>query len=204
MRLNLGCGSRVVQGWTNVDYAVGARLANIPFFRTINRRLRLFQIDWDPRIVPADLRKSFPWPEGVADAIYVSHLLEHFTRTEGLTFLKRCHGTLKRGGVIRVVAPDLRYLVEGYSSGGFRADEFVERIGVLPHPTGHPLKDRLAPCIQFPHKCMYDAPSLLSALRATGIQAEEKQPFESSLPDIGDLELRSRTEHAVIVEGKKS
>jgi len=31
MKLNLGCGNQVVEGWVNVDYALGARFAKIPF-----------------------------------------------------------------------------------------------------------------------------------------------------------------------------
>ena len=30
MKVNLGCGDRVVDGWTNVDYALGARLTRVP------------------------------------------------------------------------------------------------------------------------------------------------------------------------------
>jgi len=79
VKLNLGCGAQVVDGWINVDYGLGARMANIPWFKLINRRLHLFDMDWDPRIFIHDLRRPFPWNNESVDVIYSSHTLEHFS-----------------------------------------------------------------------------------------------------------------------------
>ena len=59
MKLNLGCGSPVPEGWTNVDYALGARLVKVPLFRYVNRKLKTFHLDWNKRIFIHDLRKTF-------------------------------------------------------------------------------------------------------------------------------------------------
>lgn len=45
MKLNLGCGKEVVDGWVNVDYGLGAKLSKIPFFSSINKRTKLFDHD---------------------------------------------------------------------------------------------------------------------------------------------------------------
>lgn len=201
MKLNLGCGSHVPGGWINVDYALGARCARIPFFRSLNKKLRVFAIDWDHRIVVHDLRKPFPWGDDCADVIYISHLLEHFTRDEGRTFLARCSMTLRQGGIIRVIVPDLHHVVREYSEGRLRADAFVEELGVLYHQNVHPVKNLLAPLVQFPHRCMYDAATLLDLLREMGISAVRRPPLESDIENIQAIELSSRTENAVIVEG---
>ena len=50
MKLNLGCGSQIVDGWVNVDYALGARLFKFPFFRQLNSKVKLFELEWDTRI----------------------------------------------------------------------------------------------------------------------------------------------------------
>ena len=60
MKLNLGSGNHIVDGWVNVDYAIGARFASIPFFRETNRRLGIFAEQWDDRIALDDLRKPLP------------------------------------------------------------------------------------------------------------------------------------------------
>jgi len=107
MKLNLGCGSQVVAGWTNVDWAPGARLAKLPLFKAINRKLRFFRADWHKDIVLHDLTRPFPWPEESVDVVYSSHTLEHPSKEEGLKFLKECHRVLRRGGIIRILVPDL-------------------------------------------------------------------------------------------------
>jgi len=99
MKLNLGCGTQTPDGWTNVDYAFGARLAGIPILGGIVRQLGLFNSDWNPEIVLHDLRRPFPWGDETANAIYSSHTLAHLTRELGIQFIKECHRVLKQGGL---------------------------------------------------------------------------------------------------------
>ncbi len=61
-----------------------------------------------------DLRKGIPFPDGVFDAVYHSHVLEHFSKSEALPFLKECRRVLKPGGIIRVVVPDLERMARLY------------------------------------------------------------------------------------------
>lgn len=203
MRLNLGCGSQVLNGWINVDYYLGARFAKIPFFRLFNRKLSLFNGDWNERIYLHDLRKKFPWPERTIDVVYSSHILEHFSREDGRRFLAECHRVLRENGIIRVVVPDLRHYVVEYIEGRIQADEFVEKLGVLYGHSNNMLKNRLSPFIQFPHKCMYDSPRLLEILSEIGFDASKRSAFDSDISDIRLVELERRTKDAVIVEGRK-
>lgn len=210
MKLNLGCGGVQPEGWTNVDYSLGARLSKIPLYRPLNNRFKVFDVDsdglvrqWKPGVVIADLTKRFPWPDHSAECIYTSHTLEHFSREEGLHFLSECRRVLGPGGILRIIVPDVRHIIEEYLKGAIRADRLVERLGVLYERRPHPLKNILAPLTQFPHRCMYDAPSLLQILSDLGFSASPKQPFESAIPDIRNIELAERTEHAVIVEGTR-
>jgi hypothetical protein len=59
--LNLGCGHHVVNGWINVDYALGAQMRKIPLLEYLNKRLHFFKMEWDNRIVIHDLRRKFPF-----------------------------------------------------------------------------------------------------------------------------------------------
>jgi predicted SAM-dependent methyltransferase len=201
LKLNLGCGQMVVDGWVNVDYAVGARLARIPFLRAFNRKFRWFDRDWDHRIFIHNLVKPFPWANGSAACVYSSHTLEHFSREEGLAFLRECHRVLRPSGLIRIVVPDLAFWISEYTLGRLPADEFVEQIGVLYGQSSHPVKSRLLPFIQFPHKCLYDEAALLGALHQTGFVVTSRGPMESDIKDIQQLEIPERAENAVIVEG---
>jgi predicted SAM-dependent methyltransferase len=203
MKLNLGCGSQVPEGWVNVDYALGARFAKNPLFRLINKPLGLFDMQWNDKIFLHDLTKPFPWADSSVEAVYTSHTLEHLSREEGRSFLSECHRVLKRDGIIRVIVPDLKHVVDEYTQGHIKADNVLEELGVLFGVGSSPLKKRLAPFVQFPHKCMYDTPRLLEILDEMGFMASSKGAFDSGIPDIRSIEFESRTEHAVVVEGRK-
>jgi ubiquinone/menaquinone biosynthesis C-methylase UbiE len=203
MKLNLGCGSQVPDGWINVDYALGARFAKNPIFRALNRKLRVFDLDWNEKIYLHNLTKQFPWADSSIDVVYSSHTLEHFTRGDGRRFLAECHRVLRNNGIVRIVVPDLRNVVVEYTEGRINADDLVEKLGVLYGNNKNVLKNRLSPFIQFPHKCMYDSPRLLAILSETGFDAANRAPFDSDISDIRLVELEGRTENAVIVEGRK-
>jgi len=203
MRLNLGCGSRVPHEWINVDYALGARFMKIPYFRIINKKLKLFDLDWSEKIFLHDLTKKFPWTDNSIDVVYTSHTLEHFTKKDGRIFLIECHRVLRKNGIIRIVVPNLRSHMDDYMKGQIRADEFVEKLGVL-YKANNMLKKYLYPFFELStHKCMYDSPSLLEILKGIGFAASNRAPFDSDITDISRVELEGRTKNAVIVEGRK-
>lgn len=205
IKLNLGCGNHTPEGWVNIDYAFGARLAKIPFFRAINKKVGLFQMDWDDRIKIHDLRRTFPFDDASVDIVYTSHTLEHFSKQEGERFLKECHRVLRQGGIIRVVVPDLKTIISDYTSGKTSADMFLDKLYVVCDTSGMgPFKRFLSHQVAFPHKCMYDTKTMLARLRETGFQSENRAAFDSNIPDIKQIESEERTKNAVIVEGKRT
>ena len=201
MKVNLGCGPQIPAGWLNVDYALGARLARVPLLRPLLRRLGLFGLDWDPSIFIHDITKPFPWADASVEVVYSSHTLEHLTREQGQFVMAEAHRVLKPGGIIRIVVPDLDHFVQRYLDKKFKADRFMEELGVLYSPYPSALKTLLAPFIQFPHKCMYDTDSMVALMTRTGFRAAPRRPFESAIADIGAIEMAERTAEAVIVEG---
>jgi SAM-dependent methyltransferase len=204
IRLNLGSGDHTPEGWTHVDYALGARFAKLPLFSWINRRLKMFNIDWDTKIQLHDLTTRFPWTDSSVDHIYSSHTLEHFSRSDGRHFLSECHRVLKPGGIIRIVVPDLRLLVDRYLEGEIRADSFVDEMAVgYDCESDGFLKQRIAPLMRFPHKCMYDSESLLALMSELGFRVSSKKAFESDISDIESVERSGRAGGAVIVEGTR-
>ncbi len=203
MNINLACGSQLPDGWINVDYSLGARLAKLPLFRMINKKISFFNCDWDDRIFIHNLIKPLPWNSNSVSSIYSSHTLEHMSRQEGLQFIGECYRVLKPKGVIRIVVPDLAHIVKEYSEGRLRADDFTEKLGVLYKNCDNSFKNKLAPFFQFPHKCMYDQKTLLRILNENGFQVESRKPFDSDIKDIRNVEVEWRTEESVIIEGKK-
>jgi SAM-dependent methyltransferase len=89
--LNFGCGSVFHAAWVNLD-AVPAT----------------------PDVMPHDLRRPFPFPDGSFDGAYGSHVLEHLDPSAAARLLRECHRILKPAGIIRVVVPDLEAIVRLY------------------------------------------------------------------------------------------
>lgn len=207
VKLNLGCGANTPAGWINVDYALGARLRQMPLLGNcigwLNQHFGLFQLQWQPDIVLQDLTKPLPWQSDSVDVIYSSHTLEHLDRQQGQQFIAECYRMLKPGGILRIVVPDLRHFISQYQAGEFSADYFVERLGVLYLPSNNRLKTWLAPFYQYPHRCMYDADSLIKTLTANRFNAELRDGFHSAILDIDTIELADRVQHALVVEAVK-
>jgi SAM-dependent methyltransferase len=200
MKLNLGCGPHAPEGWVNVDNALGARLTKVPFFKTINRKLRLFDLDWNEKICLHDLNKSFPWADSSVDVVYSSHNIGH---VDAKMFLSECFRVLRKGGIIRIVVPDLRHVVDEYLKGNVPADEFVRNLNVITGNSRSRLKNRLSALIEFPQYCLYDRPRLHEIMTEAGFVTAERSAFESDISDIGIIEMPGRTENAVIMEGRK-
>ena len=89
--LNLGCGERFHAEWVNLDLH-----------------------PTNPSVQRWDLRAELPFAEASFDVVYHSHVLEHFSKADGLRLLKRCRQVLRPGGTLRVVVPDLERIVQLY------------------------------------------------------------------------------------------
>lgn len=205
LRLNLGCGSVHPEGWVNVDASLGARIAGVPGVGPLLCRALGLRIAWSPDIVVHDLRRPFPWNDGAARVVYSSHTLEHLTREDGRRFLRECRRVLAPGGVVRVVVPDVALVLSGLEKGRFPADELLDRLGVgFEEPGDGPWRRRLAPLFRHPHRCMYDAPSLLAAFEEVGFDgARVHAPELSRIPDLHRVELPERAQGSVIVEAQQ-
>jgi len=102
VRIHVGCGKRVLDGWTNVDvqHLSGAPRA--------------------PEII-SDVR-TIPLPDGCADELMAIHLWEHFVRWECEAVIGEWRRLLKPGGLLVLELPDLlkcaRNLLELAGKGG--------------------------------------------------------------------------------------
>lgn len=91
------------------------KLLNLEFGSTFHKDL--INIDYvtnSEYILSHDLLKGIPLDHSSMDVIYHSHVLEHFSKKDGVNFIKECFRVLKRGGVIRIAVPDLEAIVKEY------------------------------------------------------------------------------------------
>ena len=89
--LNLGCGNKTHPDWINIDFA---------------------PISND--VLQLNLLKRIPLDDKCIKYIYHSHILEHFTESEGIAFISECYRLLQNGGILRIVLPDLENIVRSY------------------------------------------------------------------------------------------
>jgi predicted SAM-dependent methyltransferase len=226
LRLNMGCGLQAPPGWTNVDGSWNARLAKYPRIRRVLSWLRLLppdklDIPWSSSIVIHDIRKPLPFPDNSVSAVYASHVLEHLYREEGQRLMAESFRVLETGGVLRIVVPDLRTIVEEYLGTGASkgqksgseslgpADQMNQRLLMRwPTPSSSHLLYRMYNSWQdfHSHKWMYDADSLIALFRGTGfVQVERRECHDSRIAGIPEVEDQSRILDGagVCVEGVK-
>lgn len=86
MRLNVGCGRHVLDGYTNVDVQRSPRASR------------------DPEILAK--ATEIPLPDNCADELTAIHLFEHFYRWEASVALKEWHRLLKPGGKLILEMPN--------------------------------------------------------------------------------------------------
>lgn len=90
-KINLGSGRDYLSGWINVDIVDD------------------FKID-----VKADLSKPFPFNENSIDEILASDILEHFTKEDGIAFLKNCLLILKPQGRITIRTHNISQIIKQF------------------------------------------------------------------------------------------
>ena len=205
IKLHLGCGTVVVDGWINVDYSLGARLSKIPTFRYFNKKLKLFNVEWQENIFLHDLTKKLPWKDNSVDYIYCSHTLEHFTKDNGRYLLSEIYRVLKRGGLARIIVPDLGIIIDRFNKKEIMAEDLVNCLEVFEQETKttSKIKKIFNKLYQFPHRCMYTEDRLIHIMSEIKFLVTPKKYLESNIESIEEIETEERTKNAIVVEGIK-
>ena len=89
--LNLGCGSNFHNDWKNIDFVSSSE-----------------------HVITHNLLDGIPAENNSTDVVYHSHVLEHFSKDDGVKFLQECYRVLKSGGIIRIAVPDLETIAKEY------------------------------------------------------------------------------------------
>jgi len=209
---NIGCGQTPTENWINFDNSLIVRLSNFPFVCYFLRWLKLIddnQIKF-MKVVRrhgikfADARKKIPLPDNSLDVLYTSHMVEHLDQKEMLFFLKEAYRVLKPDGILRIVFPDLRKMIEEYNIN-LDADIFTQKTG-LTMDNPKTLIGRIKYLIigNRGHKHMHDADSLKRLLLNNNFKKVDiLAAGETSIPDVGHLNLYERSGESGYIEAMK-
>ncbi len=212
VKVNLGSGFPGLPGWLNYDNSPVMLAAKFPRLLKLAVRLRVLppkwlEVKWPP-IIRHDCRKGIPLADNSVDCVFTSHFLEHIRRPEAARVLKESLRVLKPGGRIRVVVPDVRKLIAIYQSGRVEPEYASPADEAVPFGPADWLssqfgsgevnvlrKLRLGDWLIYlrRHRWMYDRESMSLLLSHAGfVGIEERNPFQSALPDINKLDVHPR------------
>lgn len=164
VRLHLGCGPNLLDGWVNID----------------------LEPDYGPDLVH-DLSQGLPYPDGSVDLIHSEHFFEHLTLPEGLALMAECRRVLRPGGRLRIAMPDLRSTVLAYL-GDWRDQEWVAAFPQL-DTAAHMLNMGLR---EWGHRYVYDLQDLTLRLTSLGFVDVAPVPWGTSTePALRGLETRA-------------
>lgn len=197
-------------GWQNLDGSIGVLVAKVPgLFKLLKfclGRQSFLSSQWNPKILFHDFRNPLPYETGTVDVIYTSHLLEHLYKSEQDYFIAECKRVLKSNGVIRIVVPDLNYIVKEYvhclQKG--KAAETLNRM-MCSHPDApyqgnfiYRIMKRINSFQE--HRWMHDAESLTSLLEHHQFRRiTVSSPLNSEIDQIEEIE-KQRGSDSLFVE----
>ncbi len=193
----------------NIDKSFGPMIERTGLRRALTRVGLLGEIqsgwEWPTNITRMDVTKDWPWPDGSAEAIYSSHMLEHLTKREAEGFLRKCFRVLRPGGILRLAVPDLESAVEDYlnkrNAGEPRAaDELNQLFYSMSDFDRDSTIHRFAiKTLHRPHQWIYDFDSLGSRMRDAGFESITKSAFKDGrLPEVERMDVR---EDSLFIEG---
>ena len=220
IKLNVGSGNRLPKGWVNIDSSWHARISKVPAVKSLLLSLKLIpehyrQIQWGKDVLIHDLNNPLPYKDETVDVIYASHIVEHLFYDSAANFLKDSHRVLKRGGVARVIVPDLDATVEEYrqqlNDSGNAANanhQFIKNIYMCEFS-----RTVVSPWVRFfrgahdknLHRYVYNESGLRRHFENAGFQNVKRcQAFESAIGDIEAIELSERLDSALCLEAIRS
>lgn len=103
IKLNLGCGSKKLPGFINIDSVK----------------------EFDPDLLH-DVSQPLPYSDGAVDEIIADGLLEHFDKYVRFIVFYEWARVLKVGGTVNVSVPNMKKLLFRYFKFGF--DKFIDTV----------------------------------------------------------------------------
>lgn len=202
VKVNVGSGIEVMDGWIHVDGGVHALFAGGPrpllgwlhgsssIMRNAIPRSEYVRRLSDHRFIHHELEEGLPFEDESVDFIFCSHVVEHFFRPDAEALLREMQRVLRPGGVARICVPDLEHALRLYQDG--RKQAALEYFFV-DGPAGYYHR----------HRYLYDYELLRDALNAAGFVDVRRRSYrEGDVPDIEVLD--NRPEETLYVEGRKA
>jgi predicted SAM-dependent methyltransferase len=164
-KIHLGSGDHRIDGWINVDFSPAM-----------------------PVDLAADLTRDMPLRSNSVDLIHSEDFIEHVDEAAGKIVLREGFRVLRSGGVMRILTPDLRALVDElyvrrdprhlrWCRAYLDSDDPCEALNMHMRMGGD-------------HRFIYDEEHLSSLLREIGFEVRRVRYNRSRVPELRYLDLR--------------
>lgn len=189
-KLHLGCGSNYLEGWFNTDLYPDSKRTHL------------------------NATKRFPFPDNSFDFIFSEHMIEHIPYVGGHTMLSECFRVLKPGGTLRIVTPDMTFLLDLYQNRkegvNKRYIDWSCDIFIKDSAPRHPVSVINNFYRDWGHQYIYDYDVIHSTFEEIGFNNIQKLALnQSTHPELCGLEHEKRSPEgfleleSMIIEGKK-
>ena len=193
--MNLGCGPRVKRtSWDDFDGSWNLLWQKSLPGRFLHGALRIRPAEaWPSHVGYLDLTRRLPFDDHSIDAVYASHVLEHLHHDEAMGLITECKRVLKEGGVVRLVLPDTRRLIDAYLTSEDPCAVAALNAGLMYRPMSRPssIARRLYEAVAdlHSHKFMYDEAYIIHRLGLAGFrEAGVRGCLDSRIPETVEVE----------------
>jgi predicted SAM-dependent methyltransferase len=167
IKICFGSGGVALDGWIHVDWNMACR----------------------PDVV-ADCGGRMPFADGVADFLHSEDFLDQLPMARAEAFIDECHRILRPDGVMRLLTPDLRKLVDLYLRDDPRLLELWEAGVGLPLRTrtlGEVVNEGIRRC---GHEFVYDETTLRALIEPRGFTVDRVEYNQSGHPELRGMDQR--------------
>ncbi len=201
LKLNLGSGPNVIEGWVNIDRSPGMVLDRLPGAKQVLHRLGAFpdahMVRWPKGILRSNIVNGLPFPRHSVSAVYSAHALEHLYLDDVRKVLAECKRVMLPGTRIRVALPDgerwARELVAGDADGVDGPGlTYNQRLGAHDFARPRGLRRITALAGATSHRWQPTRDLVRSLFAEAGFtDFEERNFLEGDLPHLQQVEQRS-------------
>lgn len=189
-KLHLGCGKNYLDGWVNTDF-------------------------WpDSKAIYLDITSRFTFEDNSFDYVFTEHVIEHVPYLAGKNLLHESFRVLKPGGTLRVVTPDINFLIGLYQNNQKDLHrEYIEwNSGMFIHDRApHTALSVFNNFVRdWGHKYIYDIPTLRAEMENCGFTNIQTPALNESTHEVlRNIENDSRHPdgflalESLVIEGTK-
>lgn len=196
--VHLGCFNLPAEGWYNTDitpHIFISRIYGLPYILKLcslmtNDRYKEHKNGIFMEVHYLNLLKKLPFSDSLINAYFSSHVLEHLPVQKTKELIKEIYRTLKVGGYLRLILPDLEKAISLYDKRN--PETFLNMI----------FENRTKALSKNQHKWMFTLPYMESILRDAGFKKIWKSEYKQTnyLPF---KDLDNRPENSFYIEAQK-